>query len=138
MYGVTCYFCDSVVDNWMKRRLSVLQIDMCDRFMCNISHRKHIFSFPNTTVEWLNIWTRFAVSWNGYFDLQRYVIRSSFYAGDVNNNRVMGQKVVCHNLLINRTALLYMCIYFVYKISGYVVAICENEICVRFYKEKTI
>jgi hypothetical protein len=45
----------------------------------------------------------------------------------------MGQKVVCHSLLINRTAVLYMYIYFVHNISDRVAAICENEICVRIY-----
>jgi hypothetical protein len=60
-----------------------------------------------------------------------------FYAGDVNNLRAMGHKVVCQNLVINRTAWLYMCIYFVYKISDHVAAICETEISVRFYKEES-
>ena len=56
---------------------------------------------------------------------------------DVNNLRTMGQKVVCHNLLINRTVLLYMSIYFMYKISDHVAAVCETGICIRFYKEES-
>ena len=61
-----------------------------------------------------------------------------FYAVDVNNLRALGQKVLCHNLLINRTALLYMCFYFEYKFADHVAAICESDIYKILQRRKQV